>query len=73
MSLKAKDPELFDALINLTNTAWDMPSKPDEMYIDTYDSNDNPTKIDYYKDGVLLFSHLLEYDGKLLKRKKFIS
>ena len=47
----------------LHKLAWDMPIVPDEMRIPSYDANANPTQIDYYKSGVLVFTHDLTWDG----------
>jgi hypothetical protein len=42
---------------------WDYPSTPDEMKITSYDAFDNPTIIEFYKQGKLMFTHYLTYDG----------
>ena len=42
---------------------WDFPKTPDEMRIISYDANDNPLIIEYYKSGRRLFTHYLTYDG----------
>jgi hypothetical protein len=50
-------------LTALRNKYWDFPSEPDEMRITSYDANDNPLIIEYYKQNRHLFTHNLTYDG----------
>lgn len=50
-------------LQQLRNKYWDYPSEPDEQRITSYDANDNPLVIKYYKQGRHLFTHELTYDG----------
>lgn len=42
---------------------WDIPEHPDEMRIASYDANNNPLIIEYYRSNKLLFKHELTYDG----------
>jgi len=71
------DDSMNKVLDQIRNKFWDFPAQPDEMRITSYDGNDNPLIIEYYRDGALLFIHDLTYDGsgrltvKLLKRKSW--
>lgn len=47
----------------LESKFWDFPYTPDEMRITSYDANDNPLVVEYYKSNRLLFTHYLTYDG----------
>ena len=42
---------------------WDFPSQPDEMRVTSYDADDNPLIIKYYRGAKHLFTHDLTYDG----------
>ena len=55
----------------LSRLVWDMPVKPDEMRIPSYDANGNPDQIDYYVNGVLNFTHNFTWnvDGNLTIKK----
>ena len=59
MSATAND-KILD---QIRNKFWDFPSQPDEMRITSYDANDNPLIIEYYRDSRLMFVHELTYDG----------
>lgn len=52
-------------------STWDYPRRPDEMRIPAYDVNSNPTQIDFYLDGVIIFTHELTWDvdGNLTVKK----
>ena len=69
------DDGINKVLDQIRNKFWDFPAQPDEMRITSYDANDNPLVIEYYRQGKHLFTHDLTYDGsgrltvKLLIRK----
>jgi hypothetical protein len=50
---------------------WDFPSQPDEMRVTSYDADDNPLVIEYYRQGRLMFEHNLTYDvdGRITVKK----
>jgi hypothetical protein len=62
---------LQDALLKLNAKNWDMPTQASKMEVVSYDTNDNPTRINFSdSNNGLLFYHTMTYDsnGRLLTK-----